>query len=360
MRILLSVSIFEDELIEILDGLDETYEILADDDCFEILKDRIPRIRPFERDDFDLLYLNWKDLPSEKREEKILSTVDENRTLLFLKAIKNYREKLVATSLEDLKLTFSEIERAGDVSLQTRRYLLLKGLAYFLKVHSEVLEHLSNLFFIKDWKAIVLERLQEGIKAPVSLLPVSIPPELVEDIGLASHLIRFLPQKACVLVKNGKIVYASSTGDLPEIEGGVFALKGVFRGEKKFDFIVAEDFEGDVEGLRIKDLLHQEEGLVLLGASGYLREPVPTNDFTEVLSMHPVFDSCAVTKEGKLVLHVVELNRSDVINALEKIDLSGTEVAFNFPISDEEKNKLKQKGVRKVSWIDSRRIWRRC
>lgn len=360
MRILLSVSRFEDELIEVLDELDETYEIFADDDCFEILKDKLPRIRPFEKDDFDLLYLNWRELPSEKREEKILSTIDESRTQLFLKAIKSYREKLVVTTLEDLKLTFSEIERAGDVSLQTRRYLLLKGLAYFLNVHSEVLEHLSNLFFIKDWKAIVLERFQEGIKTPVSLLPMNVPPELVEDIGLASYLLRFLPQGACILVKNGQIVYASSTGDLPEIEDGVFAFKGVFRGEKKFDFIVAEDFEGDVEGLRIKDLPLQEDGLVLLGAFGYLREPIPTNDFTEVLSMHPVFDSCAVTKEGKLVLHVVGLDRSDVINALEKIDLSGTEVAFNFPISDKEKAELKQKGVKKVSWIDPRRIWRRC
>lgn len=131
MRILLSVSRFEDELIEILDRLDETYEIFADNDCFEILKDRIPRIRPFERDDFDLLYLNWRDLPSEKREEKILSTIDENRTLLFLKAIKNYREKLVVTTLEDLKLTFSEIERAGTFPFKLGGTFFSKGLHIF-------------------------------------------------------------------------------------------------------------------------------------------------------------------------------------------------------------------------------------
>jgi len=346
MRILLCNPESKNEILGILKGLDEEHEILFPQ---EQLKD------------FDILYVKWKDLPLRKKEEEVLSVVDENVIGLFFETIKNYREKVVVTDLNDLKLALSEIERTGDVSLQTRRFLFLKALAHFLNFQSRILRDLSDLFFIKRWEAFVLERIEEeGSETIVKQLSQKIPEVKSLDISLVVHFLRYLPHGSCILVKDRTVVYASSKGDLPNVSGGVLGYRGTFSEEKNYDFVVAEDFGEDTEGIRLNELDTFEEGMVLLGTAGVLREPVPTDSFTEVLSMHPAFDCCAVTKDGYLVAHLVELDRKSIFEKLEHLDLSETSVAFNFPVEESLRNHLKEKGVARISWIDSRRIWRRC
>ncbi|PLV55810.1 hypothetical protein [Thermotoga sp. SG1] len=346
MRILLCNPESKNEILGVLKDLDEEYEILL----------------PAERmKDFDILYVKWKELPFRRGEEEVLSVVDENVIGLFFEAIKNYREKVVVTDLDDLKLALSEIERTGDVSLQTRRFLFLKALAYFLNFQSRILKDLSDLFFIKRWEAFVLERIEEeGSEAIVKQLSQKIPEKKSLDISLAVHFLRYLPHGSCILVKDCTVVYASSKGDLPDVSSGVLGYSGTFSGKKNYDFVVAEDFREDTEGIRLNELDTFEEGMVLLGTAGVLREPVPTDNFTEALSMHPAFDCCAVTKDGYLVAHLVELDKSKIFEKLEHLDLSGTSVAFNFPVEESSRKHLKEKGVARISWIDSRRIWRRC
>ena len=346
MKILLSAPETKSEISDILEGLGEEYEILLPQE---------------QSQDFDILYVKWKELPSEKRENEVLSTIDENAIKLFFETIKDYRERVVVTDPDGLRLALSEIERTGDVSLQTRRFLLLKALAHFLSFQSRILKDLSDLFFIKEWESFVLERIQEeNSGVVVKRLPSKISVEKALDVSLVVHFLRYLPHGACILVKDRIVVYASSKGDLPNMSGGVLGYKGIFSGERKYDFVVAEDFEGNVEGVKLSEFDTHEEGMVLFGTVGVLREPVPTNSFTEALSMHPAFDCCAVTKNDHLVAHLVELDKKVIFEKLERFDLVGTSVAFNFLVEESSRNHLKKKGVLRISWIDSRRIWRRC
>ncbi|PLV60380.1 hypothetical protein [Thermotoga sp. KOL6] len=361
MRILLKLSKIENELVNVLESLEEGYEIVVDKSIFEDLKRRVPNVSLYKNlQDFDLLYMDWEKIPSSKRETDILSIVDINKINLFFETIKNYREKLVVTTLDNLKTALSEIEQTGDISLQTRRRLVLKELARFLSILSRLLEDLSDLFFIKEWKALVLKKVSEqGAESIVNLFPVEAPEKFVLDISLAVHFIRYLPKNACVLIRDQKVIYASSEGNLPDLKGGVLGYKGTFHEKKKFDFIVAEDFVNGVEGIRLDDVESQEDGLVLFGISGLSREPIPTDDFTEALALHPVFNCCAITKEGRLIAHLVELQSEKIFMKLEQIDLSGTRVAFNFSIEESLATEIKKKGAERVSWIDSRKTWRR-
>lgn len=364
LKVFLGVRHLNDELIGVLQ--EHRLELFLD----EGTRAEVNRI-PFKRvgvsgclvERPNVLFVELERPSTAGNEYEQLDALDADRVTLLLWAVKNYREVVPVSDLEDFKMVLEEAKKSGDVPLQLRRRLALKTLHGVIRFLSSIQKRLSDVFFVKEWMSLALEKL--GSVGNYSLFSEekdwNVPPELSIDVALAVHYLSLLPEGACVLVRRWTPVYAAIDGSLPQDSDGVLGLKGEYTGGKGYKFVVARKIPEGVPGLEVQDFRTLECGMLAFGSFALVRENTQEGDFVTTLASHPVLNSAVLVREGKLIKSSLALDEEEV-----KIDLlrgskrlDNVEIACNFALDEEFVLTLKERGAKRVSFLDSRGIWRR-
>ena len=302
--------------------------------------------------------------PFAGNEYEQLNVLDPEHVELLLWAVKNYREVVPVVELGDLRAVFEETKKSGDVPLQIRRRLALKALHKVIQHLSTIQRRLSDVFFVKDWVSLTLERI--GNVGSFVLFSEKnswgVPPELSVDVALVVHYLSLLPEGACVFVKKWIPVYASIDGSFPEGRDGVLGLKGEYRKDEGYKFVVAKKIPEGVPGLEIQDFQTLEWGMLALGSSlALVKEVAQERDFATAMASHPVLNTAVLVREGRLISSFTHFDEERVkTDLLERMGgFDGVEVAFNFELDEGFVATLKERGARRVIFLDSRGIWRR-
>ena len=364
LKIFLGVKRLSDELLSFL--LDHRLEPLLDEkaqmttDAFSFKK---VDARGCLSEKPNVVVIELERPSPEGNEYEQLVALEPDQVMLLLWAIKNHREVVPVVELKDLETVLEEVKKSGDVPLQLRRRFALKALHRVIQLLSSIERRLSDVFFIKDWESLALKKL--GNLGNYSLFSEeegwNVPPEFSIDVALTVHYLSLLPEGSSVFVREWAPIHAAVDGSLPEDKDGVLGLKGEYRKDEGYKFVVARKIPEGVQGLEIQNFKALERGMLAFGHFLLLREVVQENDFAAALACHPVFNSAVLVREGRLISSFTHFDeervKTDLLERMEGFD--GVEVAFNFELDEGFVETLKERGARRVIFLDSRGIWRR-
>lgn len=301
-----------------------------------------------------------------RKEETLIDKIDIGGAALLVASAKNHRNVVPVCDPNDYEKIVELLEKSGDIPLQVRRSFALKAFLRVSRYYAKVFRVLSELYAFPEWEIIYMKSIGNINNEEVfslndiseNIILENIPLEYYMDVLLTIHYLSILPEDSIIFIKELKPLFASFTYKDVDFDG-ILGYKGKFNKNTK-NFVVATDIPKNVKGIRVNKFKFIDKGFTIIG--GALKKELPKpigsgDDFlARAIVSHPVYKGVVSSENGETTFCYFDVDTINILNKLKELELSKV-IAFNFPIDDSSLSLLKEKGFKRIHWINEHRKW---